>query len=891
MRPLATRAARAGIALAVLGGSLALVARPTEAASTPKRYVVTFTASAVPAAAPADAAPRLAAASAALDAVARVDATPLAGRIAAVSSTLPASSLRKLPGVAAVEEDRPLTLAALDWGTEPGDGAQWPLANTGGKDLSGVAGTPGADIGAPEAWAASTGEGVVVAVADTGVDLTHPDIAANVWTNDDEVCGDPNDLDHNGFAGDCRGWDFGGRDADPSPGNPSTPAGQHGTHVASIVGGVRNGTGLTGVAPDATLMVLKVADDGGTVWLSAAAASILYAADNGARVYNASWGWLTGTSPAMAAAIDHAREVGMLVVAAAGNDGRTLSTTTTFFPASYAATRDNVISVAASSSSDVMATFSNRGAVSIAAPGLAVPGAVPGGGRALKSGTSMATSHVAGAAALLVSLHPTWSPAEVRTRLLGTADRPTTLGAAGAGRLDAARAVGVIPPVRGVPAAPVVSAPPVPWSTSIAVTWTLPSPDTVDHVELTAVDGLGARVATTTVAVDALRGVLTGLLPANLYEIQVRAVAADGTFSSAVVATTTPLPVPPAANVRLDGTATHARLEFDRSSGAVRYLLAVTGATREIATSRTSPVTLSASFGPYAPGTLVTGTVTAVGPTGEQSSPVTVTYTTSAASAAPQATVTSGFAALTVAVAAAAPVPGRPPVSSYRIGVGARWTMVPVDADGRASAVFKGLLGAQDVTVQAFHGVADPLPGASTAVGTFTPMPAIRPQPPTGVAVTQPVGKVRVTWDDAGPTTTWYEVRLGKSPPVRVPAGRLSYEFVDPGKAGGYTVQVWAANQFGKSQTSVSILVEPDQPSPVTDLDVTVGDTVTATWTVPADSWSTYFVVRVNGGRAQTVRAPSFSMRLPTAGEYTLAVTAMNPYGSAAPVQETFTVS
>jgi hypothetical protein len=283
--------------------------------------------------------------------------------------------------------------------------------------------------------------------------------------------------------------------------------------------------------------------------------------------------------------------------------------------------------------------------------------------------------------------------------------------------------------------------------------------------------------------------------------------------------------------------------------------------------------------------------VTAVGPTGEHSTPVTVTYTTSDASPAPQATVVPGFASLTVNVAATASAPGRPPVTSYRITVGSRWTDVPVGPDGRASAVFKGLLGAQDVSVQAYHGLADPLPGATTAVGTFSPIPAIRPQPPTGVAVTQPTGKVRVTWDDGGPTTTWYEVRLGKAPPVRVPAGRLSYDFTNPGKAGGYTVSVWAANQFGKSQTSTSILVVPDQPDPVTDLHVTVGDTIVATWSVPADSWATYFVVRVNGGRAQTVRATRFEMRLPAAGDYTVSVTAMNPYGSSAPVQDTVTVT
>ncbi len=879
---------RAWLALAVLS---AVAARPevADAATPARRYLVTFAETTVPD--QAGNAPQLASAARTLDAAPHVEAYPLAGRLAEVRSTLSAGALRKLPGVAAVEEDRPLQLAAVDWGDEPGDGAQWPLFNGGGKDLSGVAGTAGADIGAPEAWTLSTGAGVIVAVGDTGVEFDHPDLEANLWQNTDEVCGSADDNDANGFAGDCRGWDFGARDSDPSPTAPGTPAAQHGTHVAGVVGSPRNGRGLSGVAPDAKLMVLKVSDDRGTVWLSAAAASILYAADNGARVYNASWGWLTSTSPSMTAAIDHAADKGMLVVAAAGNDGRTLGSATRYFPASYAETRENVVSVAASSSTDVMATFSNRGAVSIAAPGLAVPGPVPGGGRALASGTSEAAPHVAGAAALLFALNPGWTPGQVKARLMSTAARPTSLGGAGAGRLDLARAVGAGPTGRGTPVAPLVSAALIPWSRSIAVTWLLPSPDGVDHVEVSAVDAQGVRVASTTVAPGVSTTTLTGLAPASPYEVQVRVVAADATFASALAAATTPLPVPPAANVRLNGTATAVRLEFDRASGAVRYLVSVTGATREFAVSRTSPTTLSASFGPYTAGTLVTATVTAVGPTGEHSASVDVAFTTADASPPPTGTVTAGFGSLTVAVDAVVAAADRPPVTAYVVRAGVRWTTVPVGLDGRATAAFKAVVGAQEVSVQAMHGIADPLPGASATLGTFTPIPTIRPQPPTGVAVTQPVGKIRVTWDAGGPTTTWYEVKLGKSPPVRVPAGQLSYEFVNPGKAGGYTVTVWAANQFGKSQTSATVLVEPAQPSPVDNLEVNVGPTVEVTWDVPPASWSTYFVLRVNGGRAQTVRGAHFVMPAPAAGSYTVSVVAMNPYGSSAPTQAAFTVT
>jgi hypothetical protein len=280
---------------------------------------------------------------------------------------------------------------------------------------------------------------------------------------------------------------------------------------------------------------------------------------------------------------------------------------------------------------------------------------------------------------------------------------------------------------------------------------------------------------------------------------------------------------------------------------------------------------------------------TLVGDTGEQSAPVQATFVTGDASDAPEATVALGFGSLTIEVAPTDVLPGRLPISAYVIQAGVRTMTVPVTSDGTARATFKNLLGPQDVAVQALHGTRpEPLAGLSTDVGTFTPMPMIRPPIPTGITVTQPIGKIRVTWTSAGPTATSYEVQLGRFPPVRVPAGQLFYEFTNPGKSGSYTVAVRAVNQFGKSQASVSVRVEAVQPDPVTDLEVVVDDTVLATWAVPSGSWTTYFVVRINGGPAQTVRTPRFEMRLPAAGEYTLSVVAMNPFGSSAPVQATF---
>ncbi|MDX2035318.1 MAG: S8 family serine peptidase [Isosphaeraceae bacterium] len=273
-------------------------------------------------------------------------------------------------------------------------------------------------IAAPAAWDIQTGNGrTVVAVIDTGVDYTHPDLAANIWRNSDEVAGNGIDDDGNGFIDDLRGWDFVTNDNDPMDDNG------HGTHVAGTIGAVgNNGVGVAGVAWTTTIMPLKFLDASGSGSLSAAVRAIDYAVQNGARVSNNSWG-SSGTSSTLGSAIQRAQTAGHIFVAAAGNSNQDNDVSASY-PANYSRTYDNVVAVAAVDSNDNRAGFSSYGdqSVSLAAPGVSTLSTWPGNRYASLSGTSMATPHVAGAIALLWDQNPSLTYQEVIAKLESSVD-------------------------------------------------------------------------------------------------------------------------------------------------------------------------------------------------------------------------------------------------------------------------------------------------------------------------------------------------------------------------------------------------------------------------------------------------------------------------------------
>ncbi|WP_341525004.1 S8 family peptidase [Nostoc sp. UHCC 0302] len=277
----------------------------------------------------------------------------------------------------------------------------------------------GADlVNAPEAWANGyTGKGVVVAVVDTGVDYTHEDLKNNIWTNSKEIAGNGIDDDGNGYVDDQYGWNFANNN------NSTLDKEGHGTHVAGTIAGENNDYGVTGIAYDAKIMPVKVLDDSGSGTSSSVAKGIRYAADNGANVINLSLGSRYSNST-LESAIKYASSKGAIVVMAAGNNGGSSPE----YPAKYA--NQSGIAVGAVDKNNQIADFSNRSGTDkityVTAPGVDVYSTVPDNQYATLSGTSMATPHVAGVVALMLSANPTLTDAQVRQIIADTAGNSTS---------------------------------------------------------------------------------------------------------------------------------------------------------------------------------------------------------------------------------------------------------------------------------------------------------------------------------------------------------------------------------------------------------------------------------------------------------------------------------
>jgi subtilisin family serine protease len=330
---------------------------------------------------------------------------------------------------------------------------QWYLHNVGqaltvpGEGT--FTGVRGADISAPEAWNIGTGDGsIVVAVVDTGVDYTHPDLAANIWHNSGETdCTDGLDDDGNGYIDDCEGWDFANNDNDPTDDFADTHGDVgHGTRVAGIIGAEGNNfIGVCGINWNIRMMPLKFMDSAGSGTVALEVEAIDYAVRMGAKIINASYG-LSAASDTERLAIQAARDAGVLFVAAAGNNSLN-NDEAPFYPASYAL--DNIVSVAASDYNDGLAHFSNYGpaSVDLAAPGVYIYSTTPGPGYGFLSGTSFSTPMVSGAAALLMAGDPSLGYSLTRQLILSTVDVKASMSAklAAGGRLNLFNALSADP--------------------------------------------------------------------------------------------------------------------------------------------------------------------------------------------------------------------------------------------------------------------------------------------------------------------------------------------------------------------------------------------------------------------------------------------------------------
>ena len=330
-----------------------------------------------------------------------------------------ARRLRRLPGVRWVERNRRFRPSSLTAPTDPLFGRQWALRSARVRG----------------AWQSTVGGEVPVAMLDSGIDFSNPDLAPNLWTNRAELPGNGVDDDANGFIDDVHGADTVGWDGDPADGLG------HGTAVASLIGARGdNGFGISGVAWSVRLMPVKVVHDQGWATTATMVAGLRYALSNGARIVNIS---LNGpdSSQALDEAIRQAEQQGALVIASAGNDAANRDRVPSY-PASVRSRA--VITVASATRAGALAPSSayGRGSVDIAAPGENVLTGELGGRCATRSGTSFAAAYVTGAAALLAAARPGASGSRLRAALLGSSRRGRGTGRAIAGgRLDVTAAL------------------------------------------------------------------------------------------------------------------------------------------------------------------------------------------------------------------------------------------------------------------------------------------------------------------------------------------------------------------------------------------------------------------------------------------------------------------
>ena len=369
--------------------------------------------------------------------VSRLQAHSRAAVLAAINT------LKQDPNVAYVQPD--YVVHALEVPNDPDFNKQYHLNNIGQ-----AGGTPGADIKATQGWnKQKSARKIVIGLIDTGLDYLHPDLAANVWTNPNEIPDNHIDDDGNGFIDDVHGWDFVNNDNDPMDDN------MHGTHCAGIIAAAgNNGLGVSGVAWEAQIMGLKFLDASGSGFTSGAINAVNYAKAMGVKLLSNSW----GGGPFDQALMDAIAGSGALFVAAAGNNA-TDADAVPQYPAGY--DLPNILSVAATDTNDVLASFSNYGAstVDVAAPGTKIYSTTPrdptfamlsGNIPAMYaplSGTSMATPIVSGIAALILQRNGSLAAADIRRILMNSVDvLPSLAGkCASGGRVNLDKAMTITP--------------------------------------------------------------------------------------------------------------------------------------------------------------------------------------------------------------------------------------------------------------------------------------------------------------------------------------------------------------------------------------------------------------------------------------------------------------
>ncbi|MDA0182411.1 S8 family serine peptidase [Solirubrobacter phytolaccae] len=383
------------------------------------------------------------------------------------------TELRADDDVVLAEPDRRVSINRLDAPNDPYFASLWGLP----------------DSAVPAAWTSTTGAGVTVGVVDTGVRADHLDLAGQLTGNPGEIGGgrETNGLDDdgNGLIDDFRGWDFISADNLPQDGNG------HGTHVTGTIAALAdNGRGVAGVAPGAKVVPLRALDNSGNGFMSTIASALDYAGDLGLPVVNASLG---GGYSTVLERVVAAHPNTLYVVAAGNSNANNDDPAIASFPC--ALPQANVLCVAAHDRDNARASFSNYGAttVDLSAPGVSIVSTWSTGSNAYATtqGTSMASPHVAGAAADVLSARPGVTAAQLKWALTSSTDiTPALVGTTvTGGRLDTAAAVAAIngtlpvevapptPTVTPTPDAPVVTPPPPPPPVAIATPTPVVTPE------------------------------------------------------------------------------------------------------------------------------------------------------------------------------------------------------------------------------------------------------------------------------------------------------------------------------------------------------------------------------------------------------------------------------
>ncbi len=309
-------------------------------------------------------------------------------------------------------------------------------------------------IQALQAWDTTIGNGVVVAVLDDGVSITHEDLVTNIWTNTGEIAGNGIDDDNNGYIDDVHGWDFGSNDNDPTPvlDQQYNFVNSHGTLVAGIIGAsINNNIGIAGVAGGVKIMPVRFTGYGVNVSSAGIAQSLAYAAMNGAKIINVSFSIDPYMNdPALAAATDLVHANGAIWINSAGN-------ATVANPPRLVI--EKALFVSNTTNADVLFSNSNWGdGIDVSAPGTNTNSTTPGNQYQRATGTSFSTAMTSGTAALIWSAHPTWTRDQVVAQLVGSVDNidaqnPTLIGQLGSGRINAYKAVTstiAAPTIRGL---------------------------------------------------------------------------------------------------------------------------------------------------------------------------------------------------------------------------------------------------------------------------------------------------------------------------------------------------------------------------------------------------------------------------------------------------------